>query len=59
MHSPKNKKTSLAIHTKLSMCRVTPHALYYQQVDWDRRRWGGSEKTGSNSLFTQCRGLTP
>ncbi|CAI9557029.1 unnamed protein product [Staurois parvus] len=24
----------------------------------DKRR-GGSEKSGSNSIFTQCRGLTP
>ncbi|CAI9571451.1 unnamed protein product [Staurois parvus] len=33
MHSPK-KKNSLAIHSKLSMCRVTPRALSYQQMDW-------------------------
>ncbi|CAI9590875.1 unnamed protein product [Staurois parvus] len=25
----------------------------------DIRRRGGSEKIGSNSLFKQCRGLTP
>ncbi|CAI9579039.1 unnamed protein product, partial [Staurois parvus] len=31
MHSPKKKKTSLAIHTKLSMCRVTPHNMSYQE----------------------------
>ncbi|CAI9616446.1 unnamed protein product, partial [Staurois parvus] len=56
MHSPskkkKKKKTSLAIHTKLSICSVsTPYAL-----SADKR---GSEKSGSNSLFTQCRGFTP
>ncbi|CAI9602841.1 unnamed protein product, partial [Staurois parvus] len=27
-----NKKKYLAIHTKLSMCRVTPRDLYYQQI---------------------------
>ncbi|CAI9564016.1 unnamed protein product [Staurois parvus] len=25
MHSPKKKKTSLEIHTNLSMCIVSPH----------------------------------
>ncbi|CAI9541402.1 unnamed protein product, partial [Staurois parvus] len=28
MQSPKKKKTSLAIHTKLNICRVTPHDMY-------------------------------
>ncbi|CAI9583401.1 unnamed protein product, partial [Staurois parvus] len=32
MHSPRKKKTSLAIHTKLSMCRVTPHDMSYQEI---------------------------
>ncbi|CAI9606838.1 unnamed protein product [Staurois parvus] len=32
MHSPKQKKkTSLAIQTKLSMCRVSPHNMSYQE----------------------------
>ncbi|CAI9619311.1 unnamed protein product [Staurois parvus] len=33
MHSPKKKKkkTSLAIHTKLSMCRATQHDMSYQE----------------------------
>ncbi|CAI9551353.1 unnamed protein product, partial [Staurois parvus] len=44
------KKTSLAIHTKLSMCIGSPH-------DRSHGRRGGSEKSGSNSIFTQCRGL--
>ncbi|PIO39787.1 hypothetical protein AB205_0034600 [Aquarana catesbeiana] len=33
MHPPK-KKNNVAIHTKLSMCRVTPKALSYQEMDW-------------------------
>ncbi|CAI9559626.1 unnamed protein product [Staurois parvus] len=45
MHSPKEKKqkqktTSLAIHTKLSMCRVFPHDMSYQE------RRGGHWKKG-------------
>ncbi|CAI9573905.1 unnamed protein product [Staurois parvus] len=31
MHSPKKKK-SLTMHTKLSMCRVTPHNMSYQEI---------------------------
>ncbi|CAI9597802.1 unnamed protein product [Staurois parvus] len=31
MHSLK-KKNSLAMHTKLSMCRVTPHDISYQKI---------------------------
>ncbi|CAI9613539.1 unnamed protein product [Staurois parvus] len=41
------------------MCRVTPHNMSYQEIRRDTGRRGGSEKTGTNSLFTQCRGLTP
>ncbi|CAI9558138.1 unnamed protein product, partial [Staurois parvus] len=59
MHSPKKTKTSLAIHTKLSMCRVIPHSMPYQEIRGGTGRRGGTEKSGSNSLFTQCRGLTP
>ncbi|CAI9613161.1 unnamed protein product [Staurois parvus] len=32
MHSPKKKKPFLVIHTKLSMCRVTPHDISYQEI---------------------------
>ncbi|CAI9542648.1 unnamed protein product [Staurois parvus] len=32
MHSPKKKKASLAIHTKLSMCRMTPHDMSYEEI---------------------------
>ncbi|CAI9588640.1 unnamed protein product, partial [Staurois parvus] len=32
MHSPKKKKTLPAIHTKLSMCRVSPHDMSYQEI---------------------------
>ncbi|CAI9575983.1 unnamed protein product, partial [Staurois parvus] len=28
----KKKKPSLAIHTKLSMCRGTPHDMCYQEI---------------------------
>ncbi|CAI9588538.1 unnamed protein product [Staurois parvus] len=34
MHSPKKKKNSQAVHTKLSMCNLAPKALSYQQMDW-------------------------
>ncbi|CAI9619312.1 unnamed protein product [Staurois parvus] len=53
MHSPKKKKkkTSLAIHTKLSMCRATQHDMSYQEVRGDAGRRGGSEKSESNSIF--------
>ncbi|CAI9541957.1 unnamed protein product [Staurois parvus] len=51
MHSPKKKKTSLTIQTK--------HVQNgYGSVCLIRRR-GGAEKSGSNGLFTQCRGLSP
>ncbi|CAI9570123.1 unnamed protein product [Staurois parvus] len=56
---PRKKKTSLAIHTKLSMCRVSPHICLIRRQEGDTGRRGGLEKTGSDSLFTQCRGLTP
>ncbi|CAI9562866.1 unnamed protein product [Staurois parvus] len=59
MYSPKKKKkSSLAIHTKQSMCSLPPSLCSIRSYG-DRRRRGVSEKTGSNSLFTQCRGLTP
>ncbi|CAI9584978.1 unnamed protein product [Staurois parvus] len=33
MHSPRKiKKTSLAKHTKLSMCKVTPHNMSNQEI---------------------------
>ncbi|CAI9611221.1 unnamed protein product [Staurois parvus] len=62
MHSPKEKKkTSLEIHTKLSMCKVTPHDMSYQEKrgGGGAGRKGGPEKSGSSSVFTQCGGLTP
>ncbi|CAI9569929.1 unnamed protein product [Staurois parvus] len=54
MHSPKKKKLSSNTH-KTEHVQHAPKALFYQQMDWRRR--GGSEKTGSNILFTQCGGL--
>ncbi|CAI9565091.1 unnamed protein product [Staurois parvus] len=56
MHSPKKKKPSLAIHTKLSMCRVTPHDMSYQEIRGGHWKKGRIRKSGSNSVFTQCRG---
>ncbi|CAI9549243.1 unnamed protein product [Staurois parvus] len=41
------------------MCRLATTTLYYGRWIGDCERSGGSKKTGSNSLFTQCRGLTP
>ncbi|CAI9576990.1 unnamed protein product, partial [Staurois parvus] len=45
MHSPKKKKkTSLAIHTKLSMCRVSPRDTSYQEIrgrHWKKGRIRG------------------
>ncbi|CAI9571012.1 unnamed protein product [Staurois parvus] len=40
MHSPKKKKTSLAIHTKLSMWRVSPHNMSYQEIREGHRKKG-------------------
>ncbi|CAI9603439.1 unnamed protein product [Staurois parvus] len=55
MHSPKKKKkSSLAIHTKLSMCMC----LRIQSLSADGLGTV-EEKKGSKGLFTQCRGLTP
>ncbi|CAI9576371.1 unnamed protein product [Staurois parvus] len=59
MHPPKEKKLSLAKHTKLSMCSLPPRLCSISRWTGDSRRRGGSEKSGSNILFTQCRGLTP
>ncbi|CAI9562792.1 unnamed protein product [Staurois parvus] len=61
MYSPRKrkKKTSLAIHTKLSMCSLTPWLCSISRWIGDSKRRKGSEKTGSNILFTQCRALTP
>ncbi|CAI9540468.1 unnamed protein product [Staurois parvus] len=53
------KKTSLAIHTKLSMCRVSPHHISYQEIRGGHWKKGRIREKGSNRLFTQCRGLTP
>ncbi|CAI9545582.1 unnamed protein product [Staurois parvus] len=44
MHSPKKinkKKPSLVIHTKLSMCSVSPHNMSYQEIrggQWKKGR---------------------
>ncbi|CAI9589384.1 unnamed protein product, partial [Staurois parvus] len=59
MHSPKKKKHYLAIHTKLSMCSLSSNLCSIRRYIGDCGRRGGSEKTESNILFTQCGGLTP
>ncbi|CAI9564781.1 unnamed protein product [Staurois parvus] len=53
MHSPKKKKlyTHQTEHVQLAQEPIRSYL-----VDTGRR--GGSEKTESNVLFTQCRGLT-
>ncbi|CAI9550810.1 unnamed protein product [Staurois parvus] len=38
MHSPKKKKNSLAIHTKLIMCSLPPKTLFYRQMDWGQQQ---------------------
>ncbi|CAI9614493.1 unnamed protein product, partial [Staurois parvus] len=58
MHSSP-KKNSLAIHTKLSMFSLPPRLCSFSRWTGDYGRRGGSEKTGSNILYTQCRGLPP
>ncbi|CAI9614325.1 unnamed protein product, partial [Staurois parvus] len=51
IHSPrKEKKKPLAIHTKLSMCTVTP--LLSGEGEDQRTE-------DQTAFFTQCRGLTP
>ncbi|CAI9624214.1 unnamed protein product [Staurois parvus] len=52
MHSPKKKKPCLAIHTKLSMCRVTPHDLSYQEIRGWHWKKGRIRDSGSNSVYT-------
>ncbi|CAI9620592.1 unnamed protein product [Staurois parvus] len=41
------------------MCRVTPYDVLSGDKRGGNGRREGSEKSGSNSIFTQCRGLTP
>ncbi|CAI9607536.1 unnamed protein product [Staurois parvus] len=41
------------------MCSLLPTLYPISRWTWDIKRRRGSEKTGSNILFTQCRGLTP
>ncbi|CAI9600972.1 unnamed protein product [Staurois parvus] len=59
MHSPKKEKKYLAMHIKLSMCNLPSSLGSMRRWIGDSRRRGGSEKTGSNILFAQFRGLTP
>ncbi|CAI9570933.1 unnamed protein product [Staurois parvus] len=58
MHSSK-KKINLSSNThQTEHVQLAPRLCSISRWIGDSRR-GGSEKTGSNSLFTQCRGLTP
>ncbi|CAI9564684.1 unnamed protein product [Staurois parvus] len=41
------------------MCRVSPHDMSYQEIRGGHWKRGGSEKTGSNCLFTQYRRNNP
>ncbi|CAI9562564.1 unnamed protein product [Staurois parvus] len=53
MHSPKRENTtSLAIHTKLSMCSVSTQCRIRREVEDQRRQ-------NQTAFFTQCGGLTP
>ncbi|CAI9608505.1 unnamed protein product, partial [Staurois parvus] len=45
------KKNSLAIHTKLSMCRVSPNDMSYQEIGGHWRK-GRIREVRSNSDFT-------
>ncbi|CAI9595360.1 unnamed protein product [Staurois parvus] len=60
MHSPKEKKNTLAIYTKLSMYRmVTVPSVLSGDKTWTFGQEKKQRGSGSNSIFTQCRGLTP
>ncbi|CAI9587950.1 unnamed protein product, partial [Staurois parvus] len=55
MHSPK-KKNPLAIHTKLSKCRVTPHNMSYQEIrggHW--KKWRIREERIKQPFYTMQR----
>ncbi|CAI9624878.1 unnamed protein product [Staurois parvus] len=43
------------MHTKLSMCSLPPSLHSIRRCLGDTGRRGGSGKTGSNTIFTQCR----
>ncbi|CAI9560611.1 unnamed protein product [Staurois parvus] len=58
MHSPQKAKTSLTIHTKLSMYKMPRFSLSFQEIRGGRLI-KGRNREGSNGVFTQCRGLTP
>ncbi|CAI9571138.1 unnamed protein product [Staurois parvus] len=53
---PRKKKTSLAIHTKLSMCRVSPHNMSYQEITGGHWKEGRSrEDRIKQHLYTMQR----
>ncbi|CAI9575247.1 unnamed protein product [Staurois parvus] len=60
MHSPKKrKKTSLAIHTKLSMCRVSQHDMSHWEIRGGHWKKGRTKESRSNSLFYTMQRINP
>ncbi|CAI9581977.1 unnamed protein product [Staurois parvus] len=51
MHYPKKKKSCLAIHTKLSMYRVTPHDMSYQEIRGGHWKKGRIREVRIRHLF--------
>ncbi|CAI9622559.1 unnamed protein product [Staurois parvus] len=56
---PRKKKTLSSNTHQTEHVQLAPEPLFYQQIF--RRHWkkGGSDNSGLNSIFTECRGLTP
>ncbi|CAI9624352.1 unnamed protein product, partial [Staurois parvus] len=60
MHSPKKKKkTSLAIHTKLSKCRVTPHNMSYQEIRGRQWKMGRIREVRIKQQFYTIQRINP
>ncbi|CAI9602126.1 unnamed protein product, partial [Staurois parvus] len=58
MHSPK-KKNSLALHTKLSMCIVTPHDMSYQEIREGHWKKGRIRKVRVKQCFYTMQRINP
>ncbi|CAI9577244.1 unnamed protein product [Staurois parvus] len=59
MHSPRKSKTSLAIHTKLSRCRVSPHAMSYQAIRGGYWKKGSIREVRINQPFYITQRINP
>ncbi|CAI9541204.1 unnamed protein product [Staurois parvus] len=59
MHSPKKKKPSLAIHTKLSMCRVSPHHMSYQEIRGEHWKKGRIREVRIKQPFYTMQRIKP